>query len=227
MPRHVLPLAFLLAATVSCGSDSNGPASTTLNGIVNDYETGSAVSGASVSLLEQPGSTTTTDAGGHFQFTDLARDNSVRVVVTATSYAETVNPIRLLGAATINVTDFAVSSAFVSNQYTAVGQTRTAGNATLIAQLEDDLGTPRTNIPLADITLLDQNQSASGIGPYVFGAAGSLDNTIIVTTAFNGKSRIAFLDVAPGTYTLKVIDGANVLTRPLQVRTDGVTLVVR
>jgi hypothetical protein len=49
----------------------------------------------------------------------------------------------------------------------------------------------------------------------------------VFTEAFGGRSRIAFLDIAPGNYTLKVIEGIIVLTRPLQVRTDGMTLVVR
>jgi hypothetical protein len=227
MSRHIIIAAFLLAAAISCGSDSNGPSNTTLQGVINDYDAGGAVAGATVSLLERPTSTTTTDAGGNFELTDLTRGNSVRVVVTATNYAETVNPIRLLGAATINVTDFAVSAQFVTNQYTAAGVIRSAGAGTLIVELEDDLGTPRTGIPQADITLLDQNQAPAGTGPYIFGAGGSLDNTLVVTTAFGGRSRIAFLDIAPGNYTLKVIEGIIVLTRPLQVRTDGVTLVVR
>lgn len=227
MSRRFLPLALLLATTLSCGTDSNEPQTTTLVGVAIDYDPTAMLSGAGVTLLDPPGSSTTSDANGHFSFTQLTRGTSVRVMVTATNYRETINPIRFLGASTINVIDFAASTAYVNIQYAAVAVTPTAGTAMVIAKLEDDLGTPRVAIPLADITLLDQNQSPVGTGPFVFGASGSLDNTLTATASFGGQSRIAFLNVAPGNYTLRVVVGGSPLLRPLAARTDGVTLVVR
>jgi hypothetical protein len=226
MSRHILPLALLLATTLSCGTDSNESQTTTLIGVAIDYDPTAMLSGAGVTLLDPPGSSTTSDANGHFSFTQLTRGTSVRVMVSATNYRETVNPIRLLGASTIQMVALAASVAFVNQQYAAVAVTPTAGTAMLIAKLEDDLGTPRTAIPLSDITLLDQNQAPVGTGPYVFGASGNLDNTLTATASFGGQSRIAFLNVPPGNYTLRVVDGVPLL-RPLAARADGVTLVVR
>lgn len=226
MSRHILALALLLGATLSCGTDSNEPQTTTLIGVTIDYDP-TAMLSADVTLLDPPGSSTTSDANGHFSFTNLTRGTSVRVMVTATNYRETVNPIRFLGADTITVVDFAASTAYVNSQYAAVGVTPAAGAAMVIAKLEDDLGTPRIAIPLADITLLDQNQAPVGTGPYVFGSSGGLDNSLTATASFGGQSRIAFLNVPPGNYTLRVVVGGNPLDRPLAARADGVTLVVR
>jgi hypothetical protein len=227
MSHRLLPFALLFAALPGCGSNSNGPQNTTLAGVVQDYDAGTPLAGAGVALFELPGETTTADGNGAFSLDQLQRGTSVRVVVTAPNYRETVNPIRLLGATTVNVTAFAASAAFVSAQYAAVGITPTAGTAMVIAHLEDDLGNVRVGIPLADLTLLDQNQAAVGTGPFVFNAAGNLDNTLTQTAAFGGKSRIAFLNVPAGNYTLEVVENATPLLRPLQVRSDGVTLVLR
>ena len=227
MSRHSAPLTLLLAAVLSCGTDPSGQQTTDLTGVARDYELGGTLAGAGIALLEHPSQTTTADAAGGFTFSDLTRGDSVRVMVTATNYRETVNPILRLGNGTLSSDVLVVSAAFVANQYAAVGVTPTAGTAMIIAKLEDAQGNPRTGLPLADITLLDQNQAAVGIGPYIFGAAG-LDNTLVLTTAFSGESRVAFLNVPPGTYTLRlVLLGGTAVLRPVVARTEGVTLVVR
>ena len=227
MSRHTPSLALLLAATLSCGTDPSSQQTTTITGVARDYELGGALGGAAVALLEIPSKTTTADAGGGFNFADLPRGDSVRIIVTATNYRETVNPVLPLGNGTLNGDAAAASSAFVNSQYAAVGVTATAGTAMIVARLEDAQGNPRTGIPLADITLLDQNQAPTGTGPYIFGATG-LDNTLVVTTATGGVSRIAFLNVPPGSYALRVVVlGGTALLRSVVARNNGVTLVVR
>lgn len=227
MSRHTLSLALLLATTLSCGTDPNQQQTTTLTGTARDYAAGGLLAGAGIALLEQPGSTATADSNGNFTLSQLTPGSSVRVIVTAINHKETTNAITFLSALNLNVPVFGAKVVFVGSQYAVVGLTPTAGAAMVIAELEDDLGTPRTGIPLADITLVDQSQAAAGTGPYIFGANGNLDNTLTVTAAFGGRSRIAFLNVPPGNYTLRVIDGGTQLIRPLEARTDGVTLVVR
>lgn len=227
MSRRTLSLALLLAATLSCGTEPGEFQASTLVGVAKDYDLGGLLKGVPVAILELPTKTATTDSSAKFKFDQLTPNTSVRVVVTGTNYRETINPITLLGARTVNVSVFGASVAFVGIQYAAVGLTQTAGAGMVVARLEDDLGDPRVGIPLADITLLDQNQAPAGTGPYIFGAADQLDNTLFLTAEFGGRSRIAFLNVPPGNYTLRVVDGGNVELRPLQVRADGVTLVVR
>lgn len=227
MSRQTSSLVLLLSAALACGTDPSGQQTTNLTGVARDYELGGGLGGAAIALLEIPSKTTTADAGGGFSFANLTRGDSVRVIVTATNYRETVNPTLPLGNGTLNGDAAAASAAFVANQYAAVGVTPTAGDAMIVARLEDAQGNPRTGIPLADITLLDQNQAPTGTGPYIFGATG-LDNTLVLTTAFSGVSRIAFLNVPPGNYTLRVVVlGGTALRRPVVARSNGVTLVVR
>jgi hypothetical protein len=227
MPRRTSLHALLLAAILSCGTDPSGRQTTTLTGVARDYELGGTLGGAAIALLEDPSKTTTADAGGGFSFADLTRGDSVRVIVTGTNYRETIGPIRHLDNGTVNVNAPAASVAFVGSRYAEVGVTPTAGDAMIVVRLEDAQGNPRTGIPLADITLLDQNQAPTGTGPYIFGATG-LDNTLVLTTAFSGVSRIAFLNVPPGSYTLRVVLlGGTVLLRPVVARSNGVTLGVR
>ena len=229
MSRSSPWVALLLVTTLSCGTDPSGQPTTTLTGVARDYDLGgtSQLPGASVAILEQPTRTTLADASGGFSFTDLSPADSIRLVVTATNYRETINPIRRVGNGTLNGDAAAASATFVGNQYALVGVTPATGTAMVIVRLEDAQGNPRTGIPLADIVLLDQNQAPAGIGPYIFGANG-LDNTLVLTAAFGGVSRVAFLDVPPGNYTLRlVLLGGTALLRPVAARSNGVTLVVR
>lgn len=226
MSRHALLLALVLAST-SCGTEPSGQQTTTLKGVVLEYVSGGAMPGVTVTLLEDPTKTTTSDNNGEFQFTQLTPGSSVRILTSTTNYPEATNQVTFLGAGTLNVTARAVSVVFVGSQYGTTNVARVPNDAMIVARLEDDRGAPRTGMDVADITLLDQNQAPSGTGPFVLGANGNADTMLTVTTAFGGRSRIVFLNVPPGDYTLKVIDGSETLLRPLVARDSGTTLVVR
>ena len=75
----------------------------------------------------------------------------------------------------------------------------------MFATLLDPSGSPLVGVPLTDIHLVNGSQPV-GVGPYVFGPVGDIvDNGALgLTFAFNGLSRIAFLDVPVGTFTLDV-----------------------
>jgi hypothetical protein len=68
------------------------------------------------------------------------------------------------------------------------------------------------------------------LGPYFMGEV-DVDPKLLVATAYDGRSRALFLDVPPGTYTLKVThpnnqNGINTLTVPVMLATGGATLAV-
>ena len=91
----------------------------------------------------------------------------------------------------------------------------------VFATLVDRAGAPLAGVSVVDIQLLSADLLPVGMGPYVFGAGGDIvDNgTLSVTASFNGRSRVAFLDVPVGTLTLRanlLIDGS-VETRSVQV----------
>ena len=109
----------------------------------------------------------------------------------------------------------------VMRPYTAVGRTPTPGTGVVVATLVDDTGAPLVGVSMADIRLVDATSLPVGMGPYMFGAAGDIvdSNTLRASASFNGRSRVAFLDVPAGTLTLNVMysrDG-KVVTRSAQV----------
>jgi len=69
-----------------------------------------------------------------------------------------------------------------------------------------------------------------GLGPYVFGAAGDIvdNSSLSITTSVAGRSRVAFLDVPVGRFTLSVSfsSGGRIVTRSTQVvaAAGGITL---
>jgi hypothetical protein len=113
----------------------------------------------------------------------------------------------------------------VKNQYTSAGATPTAGTAFVVAELRKNDNTA-LEVPLADIKLLDAaNAPVTVKGPYAFNAAGSLDPALTTVTAYGGRSRIALLDVPPGTYTLSVTYNAMTQGTSVATTADGATLV--
>jgi hypothetical protein len=76
--------------------------------------------------------------------------------------------------------------------------------AFVVIDIRDMLGLPLEGIPLADITLTDALGAPMGAGPYFFNSVGILDDGILVSTAYNGRARAAFLNVPAGVYTVTV-----------------------
>jgi hypothetical protein len=104
-----------------------------------------------------------------------------------------------------------------------IGRTPTAGTGVVFATLVDEAGAPLVGALAADIHLLDATSLPVGLGPYMFGATGDIvdNSTLSVTASFNGRARVAFLDVPVGRLTLTVTysRGGQVVTRSAQVVT--------
>jgi hypothetical protein len=126
---------------------------------------------------------------------------------------------------------FVLSVADVNRQYVSAGVTPTAGKAFLAAELLDATGQPLVGIAKADVTLTDAaDQPVPGVlGPHFFGNLGDIDPLLLTSEAHAGKSRVASLDVPPGTFKLvvKYPDGLGAIaTSTVQVTAaaDGAVL---
>ncbi|HWU88139.1 MAG TPA: carboxypeptidase-like regulatory domain-containing protein, partial [Kofleriaceae bacterium] len=176
---------------------------------------------------------TTSAADGAFAFESVPPGSQVFLSVSRTNYRPTRNaPVSVTDAA-VTSDVYLLSNADVIRQYATDGKTPTAGKAFVVAELLRNNGTPLTGIPLTDIKLTDAADAPvpGVIGPYLFGALGDLTPAgVTQTAAFGGKVRVAFLDVPPGNFSLKVtfLDGQGqpqTVKSSVTAAADGATLV--
>lgn len=180
-----------------------------------------------------PETTGTSAPDGAYMF-EVAVGSKVFVLATKAGYRPTRNmPITI---ADVSVTQnlYVAATQDITNQYTAIASTPVAGTAFLAADLRRNNNQPLDGIPLTNIQLLDAaNAPVTGVkGPYIFNAAGSIDMAATMTATFQGRARVAYFDVPPGTFTLSVTypmtGGAGNQTNTTVVTTaaDGVTLAL-
>ena len=179
-----------------------------------------------------PQVTSTSAMDGAYQL-QIAVGSKLFLVATRTNYRPTRSTPVTVNDMPVTQDVYVMSNADVTRQYTTLGKTPTAGTAFLAAELQKNDGTPLEGIPLTDVKLLDANmQPVAGVlGPYFFGTAGDIDPALTTATAYNGKSRVAFLDVPPGTYSLAVtypnaMNGNTQLLTTVTTAADGATLAL-
>lgn len=147
------------------------------------------------------------DAAGNFTLEDVPPGSVFYVQASRANYRPSRQvEVRVEETPLTGADVHLVSVADSRRQYTTLNLTPTAGRAVLFINLLRNNGLPFDGIPLADITLVDAQNAPVGLGPYFFGANGDLvsNAAIAVSTIFNGRARAGFLDVPPGSYTLKV-----------------------
>ena len=175
-----------------------------VTGVVRDYWTGTSLASASVGTVI-PLRSDTTDALGNYVLLDVAPVTSVEILASLAGYRSTRNgPIAVTSASSCDV--YLMTAADITRQYATLGLTATANRAFVVAELREPDGTPLEGIPLADITLVNEAKTPIGLGPYFFGASGDVVSNfdLSVSTAFDGRARVAFLDVPITTATLAV-----------------------
>jgi len=208
------------------------PTAFLLSGKVIDYFGKTAIEAAMIATDGlTPALMTTSAMDGAYKL-DVAVGSALYVNATKTGYRATRNAAMTIADMPVVKDVYLMTEQDVRNQYTAVGALPVAGKAILIAEMQRNNGTPLEGIPLANVQLLDGgNQPVAGVkGPYFFNAGGSVDAAATTATAYNGRSRVAYLDVPPGTFTLAVtyMGGMQNVTTNTSVVTvaDGGTLAL-
>jgi hypothetical protein len=172
---------------------------------------------------------TTSASNGAFAFESVPVGSQVFFSASRSTYRPTRNLVAIADAA-VEQDLYLMSVTDINRQYaTDGGKTPTPGRAFVIAELLHDNGTPLAGIPLIDVKLVDGAGApvTGAIGPYVMGAGGDVVPTgPTQTQTHNGKSRVAFLDVPVGSFSLKVtVLGLPPTLTTITTAADGATLV--
>ena len=180
-----------------------------VSGTAMDYFTGLPVDGAQLATEGMdPPSSTTSGPDGTYVLDEVLPGSLLYVIGTKTNYRTTRGDMLLVADTDAIADQYLVSNADAQRQYANMGLTPAPDTAIAIGNLLRNNGTPLEGVPLADITLVDALDAPVGLGPYFFGENGDMvDNlTLAVSTAFGTppRARVGFLDVPPGSYTMKV-----------------------
>ena len=211
---------------------SADPAIIRVSGKALDYFTGLPLATATVNTQGMmPELTGLSEATGEYRLQPVPAGTVFYVTATREAYRPTRGlAVRVEGTSVMSDV-WLVSNADARRQYTTVGLTPTAGQGVLFVDLKRNNGTALEGVPLTGITLVDVANAPVGKGPYFFGSAGDLVPTTMLSTstAFGGRARTGFLDVPPGTYTLKVTyaqggGGTATFEVPVVAVADGATL---
>ncbi len=174
----------------------------------------------------------TSAADGAFAFETVPVGSQIFFSASRMGYRPTRNLV-VVADTPVEQDLYLMSTADIDRQYATDGKLPTPGRAFIVAELQRPDGMPMDAIPLIDIKLVDNaGVPVPGIiGPYVFGAAGDIVPVGPTQTEIhNGKSRVAFLDVPPGSFSLQIAyrDGGGqtqLLNTPATTIADGAALV--
>jgi hypothetical protein len=203
--------------------------SSAMSGKAMDYFGGVALEGTALATDGIDPQVTATAATDGAYTMDIAIGSKFFVTATHPNYRPTRNAPVSMADMPLMQDIYVMSTQDVKNQYTVLGKTPVVGTAFFTADLIVN-GAPLEGIPLANVTLVDAlKQPVPGVvGPYFYGSAGVIDPALTTATAYGTppRSRVAFLDVPPGTFTLAVVSGTPPVTSETLFSTaaDGATL---
>ncbi len=143
---------------------------------------------------------------GAYEVANIPAGSKLFLAVARANYRTTRNIAVSIEDAPVTRDVYVMSVADVNRQYATDGKPVNVGKAFLAADLKDAAGIPLAGIPLANVKLTDLNDQPvpALIGPYFFGAQGDINPALTTAEANAGRSRVAFLDVPPGTFKLSV-----------------------
>jgi hypothetical protein len=217
---------------VDANDQGPAPVGQIVSGKAMDYFGNVALSDATVATDGiSPQKSVNSIGDGSWEMVEVPTGSKIFLSVSHSAYRPTRNVATTVGDLPVVQDVYVMSNQDVTNQYTVLGRTPTGGRAFVAAELQLASGAPLEGIPLTNITLVDAaDQPVPGVvGPVFFGSAGVLDPNLMIATAFGAppRSRVAFLDVPPGNFTLKVIDGAQaVIPTSFTTLADGATLAL-
>jgi hypothetical protein len=173
-----------------------------------------------------------TSASDGAYMVEVAVGSKFYVVGSKTGYRVTRNTPVSVTDMPLSQDVYLMSSQDVTNQYTSINSTAVTGTAFVTAELRRNNNTA-LEVPLTAVQLLDANNAVvTGVkGPYAYNSAGNVDMALTDVVAYSGRARIAYFDVPPGTYNLKVTyqnGQAQTVANESSVTTvaDGATLVL-
>jgi hypothetical protein len=222
---------------VDAGADATAETGQRLTGKTMDYFTANTPMADATITSDgvTPAMTATSLVGGEFAIDGVPTGSKVYFSVARALYRPTRNvPVTVEGAP-VEQNLYMMTIADVNRQYTTAGlppPPANGGKAILIAELQKNNGMPLAGIAPTDVTLLDANNVAvPGISVPLFMGATDVDPALTTATVVNGRSRVAILDVPPGTFTLKVTypaggGGNTTVTVPVMTVADGATLAL-
>ncbi|MDB4954076.1 MAG: hypothetical protein JWO36_1645 [Myxococcales bacterium] len=216
------------------GVDAPANVGMTVSGKVMDYFTAAPLDNTTVASDGLDPAVTTTSATDGAYSLNIATGSKLFFLTSRTSYRATRSAAITVADVALTQDIYAMSAADVRRQYTSLGKAPTAGTAFVAADLVKQNATPIVGIPLANVTLVDaNNQPVPGVvGPYFFGAVGDIDPALTTATAYGTppRSRVAFLDVPPGTFTISVtfpnMAGNTQILTLFTAAADGANIVV-
>lgn len=215
------------------GADAGqNPQGLSLSGMVMDYNNLDILSQADVStegLLAPLQAISGID--GSYSLADVPPGSLFYVTASRDNYLPTrQEPIEVIDAS-VQANIYVTSQAFVQRQYSTVNVPMIQGTGFIAADLRRNNGTPLEGVLAGDILLVDALEQPVGDGPYLFGIGGDITLTAPTdpTVAINGRARLAYLNVPPGLYTLRVpyLDGQGnpqLFEVPVTVLGDASTL---
>jgi hypothetical protein len=203
-----------------------------VSGKVMDYFTGDPVAAAAITTDGlTPALAVVSGADGTYSM-DVAVGSKLFADVSHASFRTSRSSIITVADVDVAANLYVLAAGDVNRQFTSVGLAANGGTFVAI-DLQKDNGDPFPGLALAAITLVDPNNAAVvGVaGPFFFGAAGDLDPAVVTSTAYGTvpKTRAAFLDVPPGTYTVITTfnDGAaRTYKTPIIVDAGGATITL-
>ncbi|HEX7700416.1 MAG TPA: hypothetical protein VF403_06840 [Kofleriaceae bacterium] len=213
--------------------DAGSAASTAkVSGKVMDYFTGDPLAAAAVTTDGlTPALAVVSGADGSYSM-DVAVGSKLFADTSHANFRTSRSSIITVADVDLTENLYALASADVTRQFSSVGVTAASGTIVAI-DVQKDNGDPFPGLALTAITLVDPNNLAvTGVaGPFFFGAAGDLDLAVITSTAYGAvpKTRAAFLNVPPGSYTVITTfnDGAaRTYKTPIIVDAGGATITL-
>jgi hypothetical protein len=172
-----------------------------VSGVALDYFANTELAGTALSIADTASSTQSNE-NGEYSFDAVAPGSALAILATRANYLATRNEPFSVEDSDVQVDSFIVAQADASRQYSSLGMTSDAGAGMVIVTLVTDSGLPDQGVSTADITLV----GAAYSGPFFFGPSGDVvdQGIMLVSAAFEGRARAAFLNVSPGTHTLNV-----------------------
>jgi hypothetical protein len=153
----------------------------------------------------EPKATTTSATDGAYMV-EVAVGSKFYVIASKTGYRATRNMPVTVADMPLSQDVYLMSTQDIQNQYVSINSpTPVAGTAFVTAELRRNNNTA-LEVPLTNVRLLDENLAVvtNVKGPYAYNSAGNVDMNATMVVASQGRARVAYFDVPPGTYTLDV-----------------------